>query len=115
DKGFALDSSDAMGVDPATVFKTIMAEIGRKYVVATVPVDTNLHLKKLARAGPGKRTEVMVGYPLFVDTELARPPCPAEDVHMGQRRISSDNGPPGPEGAAGGSSSQNRSIAQRSR
>ena len=59
DKGFAVDSSDAMGVDPAVVFKTLMAEIDGEHVVAIVPASTTLNLKALAKAGGGKRAEMM--------------------------------------------------------
>lgn len=59
DKGFALDSSEAMGVDPAVVYKTLMAEIDGEHVVAIVPADTTLNLKKLAKAGHAKRAEMM--------------------------------------------------------
>lgn len=58
-KGFALDSSAAMGVDPATVYKTLMAEIDGEHVVAIVPATCTLNLKKLAKAGHGKRAEMM--------------------------------------------------------
>lgn len=58
-KGFALDSSEAMGVDPATVFKTLMAEVDGENVVAIVPADTTLNLKKLAKAGNAKRAQMM--------------------------------------------------------
>ena len=59
DKGFALDSSEAMGVDPARVFKTLMADIEGEHVVAIVPATTTLNLKALAKAGGGKRAEMM--------------------------------------------------------
>lgn len=59
EKGFALDSSEAMGVDPAAVFKTLMADIDGEHVVAIVPATTTLNLKALAKAGGGKRAEMM--------------------------------------------------------
>ncbi|WP_038582452.1 Cys-tRNA(Pro) deacylase [Corynebacterium glutamicum] len=59
EKGFALDSSEAMGVDPTAVFKTLMADIDGEHVVAIVPATTTLNLKALAKAGGGKRAEMM--------------------------------------------------------
>lgn len=59
DKGFALDSALVMGVDPASVFKTLMADIDGEHVVAIVPATTTLNLKALAKAGGGKRAEMM--------------------------------------------------------
>jgi ybaK/ebsC protein len=69
-KGFALDASETMGVDPDVVFKTLMADIDGEHVVAVVPADTTLNLKSLARAGGGKhaammdrsRAQVITGY-----------------------------------------------------
>lgn len=59
DKGFALDSSEVMGVDPACVFKTLMADVEGEHVVAIVPADCTLNLKALAKAGGAKRAEMM--------------------------------------------------------
>lgn len=59
EKGFALDASETMGVDPACVFKTLMADIDGEHVVAIVPATTTLNLKALAKAGGGKRAEMM--------------------------------------------------------
>lgn len=58
-KGFALDSSEVMGVDPSAVFKTLMADIDGEHVVAIVPANTTLNLKALAKAGGGKHAEMM--------------------------------------------------------
>lgn len=59
DKGFALDSAVAMGAEPAAVFKTLMADIDGEHVVAIVSATTTLNLKALAKAGGGKRAEMM--------------------------------------------------------
>lgn len=58
-KGFGLDAAETMGVDPARVFKTLMAEVDGEHVVAIVPASTTLNLKALAKAGGGKRAEMM--------------------------------------------------------
>lgn len=58
-KGFALDASEMMGVAPDQVFKTLMADIDGEHVVAVIPADRHLNLKALARAGGGKRAEMM--------------------------------------------------------
>lgn len=49
------EAADALGVDPAHVFKTLLAEIDERMVVALVPVTGNLDLKALARAARGKK------------------------------------------------------------
>lgn len=69
-KGFALEASAVMGVAPERVFKTLMADIDGEHVVAVVPADGALSLKKLAKAGGGKhaammersRAQVVTGY-----------------------------------------------------
>ena len=58
-KGFALDASEVMGVEPEVVFKTLMADIDGEHVVAIVPATCTLNLKSLAKAGKGKRAEMM--------------------------------------------------------
>lgn len=58
-KGFALNASEVMGVAPELVFKTLMADIDGEHVVAIVPADCTLNLKQLAKAGGGKRAEMM--------------------------------------------------------
>ncbi|WP_080793206.1 Cys-tRNA(Pro) deacylase [Corynebacterium pacaense] len=58
-RGFALNAAETMGVDPDTVFKTLMADVDGEHVVAVVPADTTLNLKSLARAGGGKHAGMM--------------------------------------------------------
>lgn len=58
-KGFALNASEVMGVAPELVFKTLMADIDGEHVVAIVPANCTLNLKQLAKAGGGKRAEMM--------------------------------------------------------
>ncbi|ACZ31392.1 ybaK/ebsC protein [Xylanimonas cellulosilytica DSM 15894] len=53
--GYGLEAAQAMGVDPAQVFKTLLADVDGRLVVGVVPVDKQLDLKALARAVGGKR------------------------------------------------------------
>ena len=45
----------ALGLDPASVFKTLVADADGELVCAVVPVDGTLSLKALARAAGAKR------------------------------------------------------------
>lgn len=56
---YGLEAAEALGVPPATVFKTLVAaaDDGR-LVVACVPVDRQLDLKSLAAAVGAKRCEM---------------------------------------------------------
>ncbi|WP_207216448.1 Cys-tRNA(Pro) deacylase [Xylanimonas ulmi] len=53
--GYGLEAAVAMGVEPAQVFKTLVADVDGRLVVGVVPVDRQLDLKALARAVGGKR------------------------------------------------------------
>jgi Cys-tRNA(Pro)/Cys-tRNA(Cys) deacylase len=48
----------ALGVEPARLFKTLVAEVDGHPTVAIVPVSTRLSLKALARAAGGKRADM---------------------------------------------------------
>jgi len=50
----------AIGFEPGRVFKTLIAEVDGKPIVAIVPVSRSLRLKALASARSGKRA-VMAG------------------------------------------------------
>ncbi len=53
---YGLEAADALGLDPASVFKTLLAECdGGGLVVALVPVACTLDLKALASAIGAKR------------------------------------------------------------
>ena len=53
---YGLEAAEKLGVEPATVFKTLLAKLdGQKLVVAIVPVERSLDLKALAAALGGKR------------------------------------------------------------
>lgn len=52
---YGLEAAQALGLDPATVFKTLLAEVDGKLVVGIVPVTGQLDLKALAAAVGGKK------------------------------------------------------------
>jgi Cys-tRNA(Pro)/Cys-tRNA(Cys) deacylase len=52
---FGLEAAQALGVDPARVFKTLLATVDGTLTVAVVPVTGQLDLKALARAVGGSR------------------------------------------------------------
>jgi Cys-tRNA(Pro)/Cys-tRNA(Cys) deacylase len=56
--GFGMEVATALGVDPARVFKTMLASVDHDLVVAIVPVSGRLDLKALARAVGGKRASM---------------------------------------------------------
>jgi Cys-tRNA(Pro)/Cys-tRNA(Cys) deacylase len=52
---YGLEAASALGLDPARVFKTLLAEVDGALVVGIVPVTGKLDLKALAAAVGGKR------------------------------------------------------------
>lgn len=58
-ESFGLEAAEALGLDPATVFKTLLAEVDGSATVAIVPVTGQLDLKALAAARGGKRARMM--------------------------------------------------------
>jgi Cys-tRNA(Pro)/Cys-tRNA(Cys) deacylase len=52
---YGLEASDALGVAPERVFKTLVAEVDGALTVGVVPVAGQLDLKALAAAAGGKR------------------------------------------------------------
>ncbi|WP_030542956.1 Cys-tRNA(Pro) deacylase [Streptomyces albus] len=52
---YGAEAAEAMGVEPARVFKTLLAEVDGALTVAVVPVSGSLDLKALAAARGGKR------------------------------------------------------------
>jgi len=52
---FGLEAASALGLDPAQVFKTLLADVDGHLVVAIVPVTGTLDLRALARALGGKK------------------------------------------------------------
>lgn len=54
-EGYGAEAAQALGVDPARVFKTLMASLDGRLVVGIVPVSGQLDLKALARALDGSK------------------------------------------------------------
>jgi Cys-tRNA(Pro)/Cys-tRNA(Cys) deacylase len=52
---FGLEAATVLGLDPDRVFKTLLADVDGKLVVAIVPVTGKLDLKRLAATVGGKR------------------------------------------------------------
>ncbi|WP_244927603.1 Cys-tRNA(Pro) deacylase [Nocardioides sp. W7] len=54
-ESYGLEAAEALGLDPARVFKTLMASVDGRLAVAVVPVSGQLDLKALARALGGSK------------------------------------------------------------
>ncbi len=54
-----LHAAEALGLDPAAVFKTLMAEVDGRPVCVVVPSDHEVSMKKLAAAFGGKSGAMM--------------------------------------------------------
>ena len=55
-RGYGVRAADALGLDPAAVFKTLLAELsGGELVVGVVPVSGRLDLRSLAKAAGSKK------------------------------------------------------------
>ena len=54
-----LQAAEALGVEPARVLKTLMAEVDGKPVCAVVPSDREVSMKKLAGAFSAKAAKMM--------------------------------------------------------
>ena len=52
---YGQEASEALGVPPGQVFKTLVAEVDGQLTVAVVPVSGTLDLKALATAAGGKK------------------------------------------------------------
>ncbi|TNC22762.1 Cys-tRNA(Pro) deacylase [Amycolatopsis alkalitolerans] len=57
-ESYGLEAAEALGVEPARVFKTLVADIDGKLTVGVVPVTGQLDLKALAAAVGGKRAKM---------------------------------------------------------
>jgi Cys-tRNA(Pro)/Cys-tRNA(Cys) deacylase len=53
-----LEAAEALGLEPATVFKTLVADVDGKLTVAIVPVEHQLDLKALAAALGAKKAQM---------------------------------------------------------
>ncbi len=56
--GYGLEAAAALGVDPARVLKTLLADVDGRLVVAVCPVTAQLDLKAVAAAVGGKRARM---------------------------------------------------------
>jgi Cys-tRNA(Pro)/Cys-tRNA(Cys) deacylase len=52
------EAAAALGVEPGRVFKTLVVTVDERLVLAVVPVDRELDLKRLADAVGGRRVEL---------------------------------------------------------
>lgn len=55
---YGLEAAAALGVDPARIFKTLVAAVDERPACAVVPVDAELDLKALADALGGRRARM---------------------------------------------------------
>lgn len=55
---YGVEAATALDVEPGRVFKTLLARLDGRLVVAVVPVSGLLDLKALAAVGGGKRAEM---------------------------------------------------------
>jgi Cys-tRNA(Pro)/Cys-tRNA(Cys) deacylase len=56
--GYGEAVAEAIAADPRTVFKTLVAVVDGEHVVAVIPVDTRLSMKKLASAAGGRKADM---------------------------------------------------------
>jgi Cys-tRNA(Pro)/Cys-tRNA(Cys) deacylase len=54
-----LQAAEALGIDPAQVFKTLMAEVDGKPVCVIIPSDAEASMKKVAAVFSGKSATMM--------------------------------------------------------
>jgi Cys-tRNA(Pro)/Cys-tRNA(Cys) deacylase len=55
---YGLEASEALGIAPERVFKTLVADVGGTLTIGVVPVSGQLDLKALAAAAGGKRASM---------------------------------------------------------
>lgn len=55
---YGLEAADKLGIEPARVFKTLIADADGRLVVGIVPVTASLDLKALAAAADCKRAQM---------------------------------------------------------
>ncbi|MEC3980690.1 Cys-tRNA(Pro) deacylase [Amycolatopsis sp. H20-H5] len=57
-ESYGLEAVQALGLDPARVFKTLVADVDGRLTVGVVPVTGQLDLKALAAAAGGKKAKM---------------------------------------------------------
>ena len=119
---YGLEAAEQLGVDPAGVFKTLVAEVDGRLAVAVVPVAARLDLKALAAAAGGRKAvmaeaadaERATGYvvggisplghrkrlPVFLDASMQDPPTVM--VSAGRRGLELELAPQDLAGLSGG-------------
>jgi Cys-tRNA(Pro)/Cys-tRNA(Cys) deacylase len=55
---YGTEAAELLGIEPARVFKTLVAEVDGRLTVGVVPVDRQLDLKALAAAAGGKKAKM---------------------------------------------------------
>ena len=60
-ESYGREASEALGVSPDRVFKTLIAEVDGTLVAGVVPVEGQLDLKALAAASGGKKAAMAAG------------------------------------------------------
>jgi Cys-tRNA(Pro)/Cys-tRNA(Cys) deacylase len=55
---YGLEAAEKLHVDPARIFKTLVADLGGALVVAVIPVEAMLGLKLLAKAAGAKKASM---------------------------------------------------------
>ena len=81
-ESYGLEAATALGVDPARVFKTLVARVDGALTVGVVPVTGQLDLKALARACGASRAEMAQ----VADAERATGYVAGGISPLGQRR-----------------------------
>lgn len=81
-ESFGLEAAQALAQDPASVFKTLLAEVDGRLTVALVPVHRTLDLKALAAACGAKRARMAV----VADAERATGYVAGGISPLGQKR-----------------------------
>lgn len=57
-ESYGTEAAQALGIEPARVFKTLVADVDGKLTVGVVPVTGQLDLKALAAAAGGKKAKL---------------------------------------------------------
>ena len=55
---YGREAAAVLGIDPGRVYKTLVASVDGRLILAVVPVDRDLDLKALAGAAGGRRAEL---------------------------------------------------------
>lgn len=70
-----MEVAEELGIDPARIFKTLLAQAGTDYFVFVIPADHELDLKKGARACGAKKIEMLPSKEIFPLTGYQRGGC----------------------------------------